>query len=155
MKGCKEEREPRRHGGRTEKKGEKKHLRHGGEVKGHKPGHRLDKRARGGRMTPSEPLTGAGDVHGGVAAEKNDREEEDRNSGGRLTAAGRRKLPASDFALPGRGNGNHGKGPGSYPIPDKSHARNALARVAQHGNPAEQARVRAAVHRKFPGIDGG
>jgi len=39
-----------------------------------------------------------------------------------------------------------------YPIPDKAHARNALARVAQHGTPSEKAKVRAAVHRKFPGI---
>ena len=45
-----------------------------------------------------------------------------------------------------------GKGSGSYPINDPNHARNALARVAQHGSPAEQAKVRAAVHRRYPGI---
>jgi hypothetical protein len=39
-----------------------------------------------------------------------------------------------------------------YPIPDKSHARNALARVSQHGTPAERSKVRGAVHRKFPTI---
>ena len=61
-------------------------------------------------------------------------------------------MPSSEFALPGHGKGPEGKGAGSYPIEDESHARNALARVAQHGSPAEQARVRAAVHRKFPGI---
>lgn len=40
----------------------------------------------------------------------------------------------------------------AYPIEDKSHARNALARVAQYGTPAEKAKVRLAVHKKFPSI---
>ena len=62
-----------------------------------------------------------------------------------LTAAKRKALPAKTFALPGR----------RYPLPDASHGRNALARVAQHGTPAEKATVRAAVHRKFPGIGRG
>lgn len=31
----------------------------GGKVHGKHAGHRLDKKARGGRMTPSEPLSGA------------------------------------------------------------------------------------------------
>lgn len=60
----------------------------------------------------------------------------------KLTAAARRALPASDFAGPDR----------SYPLPDKSHARNALARVSQHGSPALKAKVRSKVKRKFPGI---
>lgn len=34
--------------------------RRGGKVHGEKPAHRLDKRARGGRMTPKSPLSGAG-----------------------------------------------------------------------------------------------
>jgi hypothetical protein len=62
-----------------------------------------------------------------------------------LTAKKRKQLPDSAFALPGR----------RYPIHDKAHARNALARVAQHGTPAEQKRVRAAVRKRFPGIDVG
>jgi hypothetical protein len=33
-----------------------------------------------------------------------------------------------------------------------SHARNALARVSQHGTPAEKKQVRAAVAKKYPGI---
>ena len=70
----------------------------------------------------------------------------------RLSYAKRQKMPSSQFALPGRGAGPKGKGGGSYPIPDASHARNALARVSQHGSPSEKARVRAAVHRKFPAI---
>lgn len=72
--------------------------------------------------------------------------------GGSLTAAKRQSLPRSDFALPGRGEGPKGAGSGSYPIPNESHARNALARVAQHGSPAEKKAVRAAVHRKYPDI---
>ena len=70
----------------------------------------------------------------------------------KLTAAARSKMPAKSFALPGKGEGPKGKGAGSYPIPDKAHARNALARVAQHGTSSEKAKVRAAVKRKFPDI---
>lgn len=69
-----------------------------------------------------------------------------------LSTVRRKALPRSDFALPGKGNGPQGKGAGSYPIPDASHARNALARVAQHGTLAEQAEVRRKVHSKFPQI---
>lgn len=61
----------------------------------------------------------------------------------RLTARQRKALPRTAFALPGR----------RYPIHDKSHARNALSRVAQHGTPSEKNRVRAAVRRRFPGIN--
>lgn len=60
-----------------------------------------------------------------------------------LSTAARNDLDDSDFALPGR----------KYPIADESHARNALARVAQVGTPEEKAKVRAAVKRKFPTID--
>ena len=73
----------------------------------------------------------------------------------KLTMKERKKIPSGDFALPGKGEGSHGKGAGSYPIPDKSHARNALARVSQHGSPAEKATVRAKVRSKFPGISKG
>jgi hypothetical protein len=60
----------------------------------------------------------------------------------RLTSKARKALPASDFAGPDR----------SYPIENASHARNALARCAQHCSPEVKARVRAAVHRKYPSI---
>jgi len=72
----------------------------------------------------------------------------------RLSAATRQRLPKKDFALPGKGKGPKGAGAGSYPVPDASHARNALARVSQHGTPAEKATVRAKVRSKFPGIGG-
>ena len=60
----------------------------------------------------------------------------------RLTAAARKALPTSSFAGPDR----------SYPVNNPSHARNALSRVSQHGSPELKAKVRAKVHRKFPGI---
>lgn len=60
-----------------------------------------------------------------------------------LTAARRNKLPASTFAGPDR----------SYPIPDAAHGRNALARAAQNAGPALKAKIRAKVHKKFPGIE--
>lgn len=40
----------------------------------------------------------------------------------------------------------------AYPIEDKAHARNALARVSQHGTPAQKAEVRSKVSAKFPAI---
>lgn len=61
----------------------------------------------------------------------------------KLTYKERKKLPKSDFVYPGRK---------AYPINDKAHGRNALARVAQNGTPAEKAKVRAAVHKKFPSL---
>jgi hypothetical protein len=70
----------------------------------------------------------------------------------KLTTAGRNKLKSNQFALPGKGEGPKGKGAGSYPIPDRGHAKAALSRVAQHGSAEEKATVRAKVHAKFPGI---
>lgn len=67
----------------------------------------------------------------------------------RLSAATRKALPKSDFALPSKRHG----GKGGYPIPDESHARNALARVSQFGSSEQKAEVRAKVHRRFPSID--
>lgn len=60
-----------------------------------------------------------------------------------LTSESRNKLSGSSFVFPEDRR---------YPIHDESHARNALSRVAQHGTSDEQAKVRAAVHRKYPNI---
>ncbi len=60
----------------------------------------------------------------------------------KLSAKERNALPAKDFAGPDR----------SYPIPDASHARNALARASQNAYPALKAKIRKEVHRKFPDI---
>lgn len=62
----------------------------------------------------------------------------------KLTAKARKAIPAKDFAGPDR----------SYPVRDASHARNALARVANK-SPQLKARVRAKVHSKFPAIGEG
>ncbi len=73
----------------------------------------------------------------------------------KLSYRGRKRLSRGKFALPPKrkGSGKTAKGvSGRYPIHDKAHARNALARVAQHGTPSEKARVRAAVKRRFPSI---
>lgn len=57
-----------------------------------------------------------------------------------LTAAERKALPTSAFAMPGmRG----------YPIHDLAHARDALARSS--GKP-EEAQVRAAVYKRYPAL---
>ncbi|WP_273845405.1 hypothetical protein [Rubrobacter calidifluminis] len=56
----------------------------------------------------------------------------------------RKKLPPSAFVFPKEKR---------YPIHDKAHARNALARVAQHGTPAEQAAVKKAVYSRYPELD--
>ena len=60
----------------------------------------------------------------------------------KLTTTGRKHVKASNFALPGR----------RYPIHDKAHAQNALARVSQYGTPEEKRKVRAAVKRKYPNM---
>jgi hypothetical protein len=65
----------------------------------------------------------------------------------KLTYGQRKALPASAFAVDGKKR--------KYPIPDKAHARNALARVSQHGSSAEKSKVRAAVKKKYPGIEQG
>lgn len=64
----------------------------------------------------------------------------------KLTAAQRRMLPKSAFAIPERA-----PGPGSYPIPDASHQANALSRVEANGSPEEKAKVRRAVAAKRGG----
>lgn len=70
----------------------------------------------------------------------------------RLTYGERKSMPKSEFAIPAHKTSGNKAGKGAYPIPDKSHARNALARVSQFGSSEEKKKVRAAVHRKFPSI---
>lgn len=59
-----------------------------------------------------------------------------------LSTAARKRIPKSDFVFPDKA-----PGPGSYPIPDRVHAGNALARSS--GKPEEGA-VKSAVYAKFP-----
>ena len=58
----------------------------------------------------------------------------------KLNAKMRNAIPARDFALPGARK---------YPINDKAHARDALARAS--GKPVD-AKVKAKVKAKYPGI---
>jgi hypothetical protein len=75
---------------------------------------------------------------------------------GKLSASQRKALPKSDYALPAKAKTAAGKAAsGSYPIPDRAHAANALARVAQHGTPAEKAAVRRKVAAKYPDMGKG
>ena len=63
---------------------------------------------------------------------------------GKLSYAGRQNLSSEDFAIPETRQ---------YPIPDISHARNALARVSQHGTSVESQRVMQAVYTKYPELN--
>jgi hypothetical protein len=61
----------------------------------------------------------------------------------KLTTKTRNRMKDSSFALPRQR---------AYPIPDLSHARNALARLAQFGTDGEKSKVRRAVEEKFPSL---
>lgn len=63
-----------------------------------------------------------------------------------ITAAERNKLPNSSFAIPSKR---------AYPIGDRSHAANAMARVSQFGSESEKKQVRAAVHKRYPDMGQG
>ncbi len=65
----------------------------------------------------------------------------------KLTMKARKKLPKKSFAIPEKAPGS-----GSYPIEDRAHAQNALARVSQFGTPEEKAKVRAKVKARYPGM---
>ncbi len=69
----------------------------------------------------------------------------------KLTSKERNKLPKSDFGLPGKK---------AYPMPDKSHARNALARASEMENKGKlsassKAKIDAKAHRILDGGDRG
>lgn len=61
----------------------------------------------------------------------------------KLKKGQRRKIPASAFAYPATRK---------YPIHDRSHARNALARAASSKTSGTYAHVAAAVNRRYPGM---
>ena len=60
-----------------------------------------------------------------------------------LSTKARNQLPSGDFAFPKERR---------YPLEDKAHARNALARVSQFGSQSEKETVRSKVHAKYPDI---
>lgn len=61
----------------------------------------------------------------------------------KLTSKARDALPTSAFAVPLRR---------AYPLNDIAHARNALARVSEHGSAAERKAVRDKVANRYPSI---
>jgi len=62
----------------------------------------------------------------------------------KLSTTQRKAIPDKAFAEPDKRK---------YPIENEAHARNALARVSQFGTPAEKAKVKRAVKKKYPSID--
>lgn len=58
----------------------------------------------------------------------------------KLDYSERKHLPSESFAIPESRK---------YPIHDQNHAKNALARAS---GTSDEARVRAAVHRRYPSI---
>lgn len=74
---------------------------------------------------------------------------------GKMTAAQRRSLPKSDFALPGRiHTGPSGKKitKGAEPIQSRGQARTALTVGMRGQSPATKSKIRRAVDRKYPGM---
>lgn len=61
----------------------------------------------------------------------------------KLTSTQRNRLSRQEFVFPAERK---------YPIEDASHARNALARASQHLGAEGQAKVKAAVKRRYPNI---
>ena len=61
----------------------------------------------------------------------------------KLSSAERKALSAKSFAEPDKRK---------YPIENETHAKNALSRVSRAGTPAEKAKVRPAVKKKYPSI---
>lgn len=67
-----------------------------------------------------------------------------------LSYSARKRLPSKDFVFPEER---------SFPIKDRAHARAALqaaggARSGKPQSPARRAKIRRAVHRKFPSLGG-
>lgn len=63
----------------------------------------------------------------------------------KLSTKQRKQLPKSSFAIQ-----NKAPGSGSYPVEDRAHAINALARVSQHGTSSEKAKVKSKVYKRYP-----
>ena len=64
-----------------------------------------------------------------------------------MTMARRKALPKSRFVFPEKAPGH-----GSFPLGSEKQARSALSRGAAKG-PAVEKKVRAKVHRLYPGIE--
>ena len=64
----------------------------------------------------------------------------------KLNAAARAKIPMSQFGVPSKAPGS-----GSYPMPDKAHARVAKARAAEFASPSEKKVIDAKANRVLKG----
>jgi hypothetical protein len=139
-----------------------------GPTEGLRRGGAVASKADADLINPNEPNAPAGgkvvqkrqeggDVSDQTKDQAKDGEEDEGipefKRGGRISAAQRRALPSSSFALPGKGKGPEGKGAGSYPIDTPRRARNALARGAQHASPEKLATIKRKVKAKYPGIE--
>lgn len=110
-------------------------------------------------------LLGGAVIGGGLYALRRHlkkRKEQMQKKGGVMSQERREDLPSKAFAVPaskaekiGVEGEIKGEAKGKYPIPDLKHARNALARVSQHGTPAEREAVRKKVYAKFPELKEG
>ena len=78
-----------------------------------------------------------------------------RRKSPKMTAKRRRSLGRKSFAIPARKGAKTATGKkktGRYPIDTLGRARNALARVSQHGAAKEKGQVARAVRRKYPSL---
>lgn len=65
----------------------------------------------------------------------------------RLSAAARKKIPASQFGVPSKAGSSKAKAKsGNFPIPDKAHARAAL-RLIGNASAAEKPAIRSKANR--------
>jgi len=88
-----------------------------------------------------------------LLSKSEDKKKKEEKTAAELSTLARANIPKKEFAIPSKAEGKEEKKEsGNYPIPDAAHARNALARVSQHGSPSEKAQVRAKVHKQFPEI---
>ncbi len=65
-----------------------------------------------------------------------------------LTAAGRAQIKKKHFALPAPKGEPAEKG--GYPVQDRGHAANAIARSKSNASPAEQAKIKSKACAAFP-----
>lgn len=69
----------------------------------------------------------------------------------KLSAAQRRKLPASSFGLPTKNPTVKGA-KGDYPIDTPGRAQSALGRAKTNASPSEQATLKKNVAKKYPNM---
>lgn len=71
----------------------------------------------------------------------------------RLSYKQRVKMTKKSFAFPQKKNKENPTGRGAYPLPDKAHARAALAYGKRFLSASEYAKLKAKVRRKFPDME--